>query len=1014
MRSETTRVLVVEDDPESRETLTAALSAADSDFRVVDVDTLAAAVTELRTDGFDVVLLDLGLPDSSGLGTFATLYSEAPDTPIVVLAHPSEETSALKAVQSGAQDYLLKGQVHGTLLVRSVRYAIERRRAEEQIRLQAQLLEAVGEAVIATDPNGVIRYWNRFAEELYGWTGREAVGRNILDVLPQDRTRPQAERVLRLVAGGKRWSGEMEVLRRDGTSFPAHIEQSPIVDAFGDLVGLVGTSSDVTDRKRADEALRASEQRLRIFVEQVPAILWSTDRDLRFTSCLGAGLTAAQLRGVDLYGQPIDTFVQMTGAGKDMIDAHRRAARGEPVSGRLRFRGRVYEAHVEPLRGGYGEVVGTIGIALDVTHTERVEEELRRSEQRFRCLVENGTDMIGVLTADFRLRYASPSVHAILGYTPEELTSANAVALVHPDDRADALAALSRIRRNSRLMPTLAVRVRHRDGSYRTVEVKARNLLDDPAMDGIVLNARDVTERMQVQEALRESNEALTALITASPVAILALDANGRVTMWNPAAERMFGWLEDDVLGGALPILPEEGREAHRARLATTLAGRSYTGAEIVGRRRDGSAIDVSLSAAPLRDGAGRVKGVVAVIEDLSPRKQLEQRLLHSQKMEAIGRLAGGIAHDFNNLLTAITGHAQILLEGIPEEDPARADLNEIDRAAGRAAALTRQLLAFSRKQVLQPTVLDVNGLVTGLERMLRRLIGADIELSTQIDPATGRIRADPGQIEQVLMNLVVNARDAMPHGGTLAIETANQTVRADDPMTQDGAEPGEYVRITISDTGIGMDPETLTRIFEPFFTTKEAGRGTGLGLSTVYGIVNQSGGHIRVQSEPGQGTLFRVFLPRVRTRATVRTERSEPQLGAGSETILLVEDEPAVRALAQRVLERYGYRVIAAGSGDEAITLAHGFHGDIDLLVTDIVMPGMSGREVAQRIQAVRVATPVLYTSGYTPETTTRQNDFITAGAPFLQKPFTPAALAAKVRSVLDAKVPKRGGAAQ
>jgi two-component system, cell cycle sensor histidine kinase and response regulator CckA len=683
--------------------------------------------------------------------------------------------------------------------------------------------------------------------------------------------------------------------------------------------------------------------------------------------------------------------------------------RGEPVSTRLRFRGRVYEAHLEPLRGGYGEVVGTIGIALDVTRTERVEEELRRSEQRFRCLVENGTDMIGVMTDDFRLRYASPSVHTILGYTPEELMAANAVALVHPDDRAGALAALSRIRRNSRLMPTLSVRIQHRDGSYRTVEVKARNLLDDPAMTGIVLNARDVTERMQVQEALSESNEALTALITASPVAILALDASGNVTMWNPAAERMFGWSEGHVLGSPLAILPEEGREAHRARMAATLAGSTYTGVEVVARRRDGSAIDVSLSAAPLRDGAGRVKGVVAVIEDLSPRKQLEQRLLHSQKMEAIGRLAGGIAHDFNNLLTAVTGHAQILLEGMSEEDPARADLYEIDRAAGRAAALTRQLLAFSRKQVLQPTVLDVNALVAGLERMLRRLIGADIELVTQLDPGTGRIRADAGQVEQVLMNLVVNARDAMPQGGTLAIETANQTIAAADPLTQDGAEPGEYVRITIIDSGVGMDRATLTHIFEPFFTTKEAGRGTGLGLSTVYGIVNQSGGHIRVHSEPGQGTSFRVYLPRVRTRAAARVERREPQLGAGSETILLVEDEPAVRALAQRVLERYGYSVIAAASGDEAIALAQGYNGAIDLLVTDMVMPGMSGREAAQRIQTVRPTTPVLYTSGYTPEATAQHNDVITAGAPFLQKPFTPATLAAKVRSVLDAEVSKR-----
>jgi PAS domain S-box-containing protein len=474
--------------------------------------------------------------------------------------------------------------------------------------------------------------------------------------------------------------------------------------------------------------------------------------------------------------------------------------------------------------------------------------------------------------------------------------------------------------------------------------------------------------------------------------------------MWNPSAERMFGWTEADVLGARLPILGEEEGDASRSRLAATLAGSSYTGAEMICRRRDGSEIEVSLSAAPIRDANGRVRGIMAVLEDLSPRRQLEERLLHSQKMEAIGRLAGGVAHDFNNLLTAITGHTQILLESVPDSKSERADLLEIDRAAARAASLTKQLLAFSRKQVLQPAVLELNALVSGIERMLRRLIGADVQLVTVLDPGAGRIKADPNQIEQVIMNLVVNARDAMPEGGTIIIETSNVQIGEQDAAAHGGAAPGDYVQLAITDSGVGMDRDTMSHIFEPFFTTKEAGKGTGLGLSTVYGIISQSGGHVWALSEPGQGTIFKVLLPRVETRTAAPVTATERRGVSGWETILLVEDEPAVRALARRVLQRYGYHVLAAGSGEEALAIAEREPGDIHLVVTDVVMPGLSGREVAQHFAQTRPGSAVLFTSGYTPDDIMRHR-VIAEGAPFLQKPFTPAVLAAKVREVLDGK---------
>lgn len=371
--------------------------------------------------------------------------------------------------------------------------------------------------------------------------------------------------------------------------------------------------------------------------------------------------------------------------------------------------------------------------------------------------------------------------------------------------------------------------------------------------------------------------------------------------------------------------------------------------------------------------------------------------------MEAVGRLAGGVAHDFNNLLTAISGHAQILLEDLPADDPARADIEEISRAADRAADLTRQLLAFSRKQMLRPQVLDPNALIGEIQKMLRRLIGEDIELITRLAPDLGAVRADPGQLEQVIMNLAVNARDAMPTGGRLLIETRNVELGEDDARRLAPLQPGPHVVLIVSDTGAGMDESTRERIFEPFFTTKEKGKGTGLGLSTVYGIVQQSGGHIWVYSEPGQGTTFKIYLPRVDARPEAAPAPSDAD-GAhnGREVVLLVEDEDAVRSLARRILEKRGYTVLTARTGPEALRIAERHDGPIHLILTDVVMPEMSGRELAERIAPTRPDARTLFMSGYTEDDVLRRG-VLNEGAAFLEKPFTPSALAQKVREVLD-----------
>jgi len=451
-----------------------------------------------------------------------------------------------------------------------------------------------------------------------------------------------------------------------------------------------------------------------------------------------------------------------------------------------------------------------------------------------------------------------------------------------------------------------------------------------------------------------------------------------------------------------LPIDQRAGHAAHRDRYFVAPHARPMgIGMELAGRRKDGQEfpVEVSLSYVEMEEGLF----AIAFVSDTSQRKQLEDQLMHAQKMEAVGRLAGGVAHDFNNMLTVISGYNRMILDELSALDPLRGYAEEILKAADRAGALTNQLLAFSRRQIMKPRVMNVNATLAGTEKMLQRLIGEDIELKLVLSSDTGNIKADPNAVEQAIVNLAVNARDAMPLGGRLTVETGNVELDESYAKSHMGVTPGEFVMIAVSDTGVGMDAATKRRIFEPFFTTKEKGKGTGLGLATVYGIVKQTGGDIWVYSEPGQGTTFKLYFPRVHS-----TTGESPEDGASSEdesgpsaTLLLVEDEQSVRDLTVKMLQRLGYRVLVAAGGAEAIEISRSYAGTIALLVTDVVMPGMSGRQVADALQAARPDLKVLYLSGYT-EDTVVHHGVLDAGVEFLPKPFSREALGKKIRSVL------------
>jgi PAS domain S-box-containing protein len=523
------------------------------------------------------------------------------------------------------------------------------------------------------------------------------------------------------------------------------------------------------------------------------------------------------------------------------------------------------------------------------------------------------------------------------------------------------------------------------------------------AVTALVLAAL-VTERTTAERALTESEMQYRVLFESNPNPLLAydLDTLGLLAV-NEAAVRQYGYTREEFLAMTLQDihLPQDV-PALRDLVARNEAGLRNRG-EWRHRKKDGTIIDVEITRNTLTL-AGR-PAALAMAHDVTKRKSVETQLLQAQKMEAVGRLAGGIAHDFNNLLTVILGSSDLLLEGLRVDHQSRADLEDIHKAGQRAAALTRQLLAFSRQQVLTPQVLDLNALIADLEKMLRRLIGEDIEFRTVLAADLGAVRADPGQLEQVIMNLAVNARDAMPHGGKLTIETVNADLGDAYAQAHVPLVSGRYAMLAVSDTGIGMDTQVKAHIFEPFFTTKEKGKGTGLGLATVYGIVKQTDGYIWVYSEPGQGTSFKIYLPRVAAAAEPPAPKplAPPSL-AGSETVLLAEDEEAVRNFTRRVLAAHGYTVLTAADGQEALHLAEQHAGPIHLLLTDVVMPNMGGRELAERVVAARHETKVLYLSGYTDDAIVHHG-VLEPGIAFLQKPFTLQGLARKLREVLDAR---------
>jgi two-component system, cell cycle sensor histidine kinase and response regulator CckA len=803
--------------------------------------------------------------------------------------------------------------------------------------------------------------------------------------------------------------GTVEVAYRDGRLWhsgelsPFLAEEQAMLETIGDMLRAN------FERRDVDAELRASRARLRHLLTASPAVIYTTEPEPPYRATFVSANVEA------LLGHPAEAFQADPTFWEARVHPDDRPRAMEGLTA-LRTEGRTtleyrFRRADGSLRWTRDEVCVTrdaedrplehVGYWIDITEQKEAETALQRSERHFRRLIEHASDMVATLALDGTITYESPSQHRVLGYAPGELLGQNAFDLLHPDDRDRVIAAVGDGLRD-RDGRTSEYRYRHKDGTWRWLESHGAALTDDRGMAvGLIVNSRDISERKAAEQALEAEHAFRKAVEDSVLAGLVATDQDGRITYVNRAFCEMTGYHDHELVGQLppYPYWPPDERAARADFMARLLAD-DPAREEYEGRilRRSGDRFDALVLASPLRIGGAR--GALAAVYDITERKRLETQFRQAQKMEAIGRLAGGVAHDFNNLLTAILGYAELAADAVAENDPLYADLAEIRKAGESAASLTRQLLAFSRHQVLQPVALDLNVVLSEMMKILRRVIGEDVKLVAGLGTDLPLVRADRGQIEQVIMNLAVNARDAMPAGGTLAVQTGHLLLGSRQVATIPDLQPGRYAVLAVSDTGHGMDDGVLAHLFEPFFTTKERGKGTGLGLATVYGIVRQSGGHVEVRSLAGEGASLIVYLPAISGLAAEVPAVVVTQPGHG-ERILVVEDHDAIRALAEQVLRQDGYAVRSARTAEEALGIVETDPAPLDLLVTDVVMPGLDGPALADRLRSRFPGLRCLFMSGYTDEALQRHG--VEGEIAFLQKPFRPAVLLRKVREQFD-----------
>jgi len=851
--------------------------------------------------------------------------------------------------------------------------------------------------------------------ELVGYSRGELIGQSARMVYTSDEDFERVGREeYRQIAERGIGRVETRLRHKDGRIIDVLVSSAPL-DPDQPARGVTFTVMDVSGSMRTERALGRSESYSRLAQAAGGIGVWEWDLAKEVFSL---SEEFARIHGLDRRSYPLDEMCAFVPEGEAprILGAFRAALDGlapydieheilRQDTGELRW----VHARGEVIRDAEGKPERLVGTSLDITDRRQTEEALRRERDRARTYLDIAGVMMVALDAEGRVTLINRKGCEVLGFGEREIVGKSWFDTFLPERLRDGVRRVF-----AQLMageiggaeyyenPILT-----RGGEERIIAWHNSFLTDEQGgATGILSSGEDITERKRIQEALTEAEVKYRSLVEALPAIIYtsALDEAFTTLYMSPQIE--------DILGVSPEVFRQEpdswqrmlhpgDRERVLAELERALASGETFASEYRMVSPDGRERWFRDEARVVAEARGTPPYLFGMMRDITDRKELEEQLRQAQKMEAVGQLAGGVAHDFNNILSAIMGFSELAALGLdPESAPAR-DLRESIKAVDRASVLVRQLLAFSRRQTLEPVVLDAGELVAGMEKMLRRVIREDIQLVIERAADLGRVKADPGQLEQIVLNLAVNARDAMPEGGTLTIATRNVELDQVYAHVHPYTVPGRYVRLSVRDTGIGMDAATRDRIFEPFFTTKEADRGTGLGLSTVYGIVKQSGGSIEVHSRPGEGASFEIFLPRVDEAAVAGEGPDRPSPG-GTETVLLVEDDSGVRAVAARILASLGYVVLQASNGPRALELAERHEGPIDLLLTDVVMPGMNGRELARRLTSLRPGIAVVYTSGYT-DGAISEGDLQEAGASFIHKPFGKHELARGLRDALD-----------